>query len=180
MLNINYGGTLSQTTINQHKNSISKFWQYLDVGGIQANSIFLKHKKRTRWKEITVLTHQEIEQLYSVCDNTGLGYRDRAMIAIHYGCGMRRGEGLRLLITDIDFNRGRIHIRKSKNNHERYVMMSPKVQQQIEEYIYCYRDLYIEELSSQSNPDAFFIGTKGNSLTHSVLVPIYNGYLMSF
>ena len=91
------------------------------------------------------------------------------MIAIYYGCGMRKGEGMRLLLTDFDFNKGRIHIRKTKNNRERYVIMSPVVQQQIEEYIYNYRDLYVEQLYNHSNPDAFFIGEQGTQLTNRAL-----------
>lgn len=169
-INKNYGGTLWQATINLHINAISKFWKYLDIEGIESQVIFIRHRKKAAQKNITVLTHGEIQQLYSVCDTSEQGYRDRAIIAIYYGCGMRNAEGLRLLITDIDFNRGRIHVKKSKNNRERYVMMSPKVQQQIEEYVYYYRDLYIEEQSQQANPDAFFIGEKGKDLTKKALL----------
>jgi integrase/recombinase XerD len=169
-VNENFGGTLWQTTINLHINAISKFWKYLAIEGIEANTIFIKHRKKTTQKEITVLTHEEMQQLYFVCDSTGLGYRDKATLAIYYGCGMRNGEGMRLLITDIDFNRGRIHVRKSKNGSERYVMMSPKVRQQIEDYVYCYRDLYVEKLSGQTNPDTFFIGEGGRLLTKKALL----------
>jgi integrase/recombinase XerD len=56
-----------------------------------------------------------------------------------------------------------------KNNRERYVIMSPKIQQQIEDYIYCYRDLYMEEISSHVNPDSFFIGVGGTPLTKNTL-----------
>lgn len=165
-MNLHYGGTLVDTTINSHKCSVRKFWKYLDIEGVQANAILIKQKKKTKQEAVTVLTHEEIQQLYAVCDNSTKGFRDRAMIAIFYGCGMRRSEGQRLVLTDFDFVKGRIHIRKCKNNNERYVMMSPTVQQQIEEYIYSHRDLLLTE---QSNQDAFFIGEWGTTLTgHSL------------
>lgn len=152
------GGTLKNTTVNKHKNTIRKFWKYLNSEQIKVNAITLKQNKKTEQEEPTVLTHEEIKQLFAVCNASAIGYRDRAMLAIYYGCGMRKSEGLRLLLTDIDFNKGRIHVRKSKNNRERYVMMSPIVQQQIEEYVYSYRDFYLAE---QSCYEELFIGERG-------------------
>ncbi len=155
------GGTLKNTTVNKHKNTIRKFWHYLNSEGIKVNPILLKEKKKAEQEEPTVLTHEEIKQLFSVCDGSAIGHRDKAMLAIYYGCGMRKSEGLRLLLTDIDFNKSRIHVRKSKNNRERYVMMSPVVQQQIEEYVYSYRDFYMAE---QSPYEELFIGERGTPI----------------
>lgn len=160
-VNQNDGGTLDSGTIKLHRNAIHKFWKYLAIEGIKANSIWISQKRTTNYEKITVLTHQEIQQLYSILSPTGIGYRDRAMIAIHYGCGLRKGEGERLLVTDIDLNRSRIHVRKTKNNHERYVMMSPKVKQQVEEYLHYYRDLFQEKLNGS---DVFFITETGTPI----------------
>lgn len=160
-LNLRAGGTLSETTINKHKNSIRKFWKYLNSENIKVNAIRLKQKKASDQKESTVLTHEEIIQLYSVCDTSAIGYRDKAMLGIYYGCGMRKSEGLRLHLTDFDFGKGRIHVRKSKNNRERYAMMPPTAQAHIEEYIYNYRDFYLGE---QSTYDDFFIGERGTPI----------------
>lgn len=167
--NENFGGTLWQTTINSHKSAIHRFWKYLSVEAVPSHNIWIRYGKKTRLKEITVLTHKEIQWLYSVCDETDLGYRDKAMLAIYYGCGLRKGEGQRLLLSDVDFKRGRILVRKSKNNRERYVMLSPSVQKQLEDYVYNYRDLYLEEISAHVNPDVFFIGVNGVPLTDKVL-----------
>lgn len=163
-INRNNGGTLERSTIKLHRNAIHKFWKYLVIEEIQSNAVWIKQRK-IHHKGVVVLTQEEIQQLYSVCYDTGLGYLDRAVIAIYYGCGLRKGEGERLLITDIDFNRNRIHVRKTKNNQERYVIMSPKVQQQIEDYVYYYRDLY----GSRSDSDVFFISTDGMPYTDRVL-----------
>ena len=152
------GGMLEEATIDKHKNAIRKLWKYLNTEGIKVNAIHLQQKKTSNPNEATVLSHTEIEQLYSVCDSSAIGYRDKAMLAVYYGCGMRKSEGLRLLLTDFDFGKGRIHVRKAKNNRERYVMMSPKVQQQIEEYIYSARDFY---LSEQATHEELFISERG-------------------
>lgn len=169
-VNENFGGTLWNTTVNLHINAISKFWQYLSAEEIPANHIYIKHRKKDKQKETIVLSHEEIKQLYAACDVDGLGYLDRAMLAIYYGCGLRNSEGLRLQITDFDFNSKKIYIRKSKNGSERYVVMSPKVQQHIEDYIYQYRDVYAEQLWEHENPDAFFIGAGGKELSKKALL----------
>ncbi len=165
-LNLRAGGTLEETTINKHKNSIRKFWKYLNSEDIKTNAIRLKQKKTGEQQEPTVLTHEEIIQLYSVCDTSAIGYRDKAMLGLYYGCGMRKSEGLRLQLTDFDFGKGRIHVRKSKNNRERYVMMPPTAQAHIEEYIYSYRDFYLAE---QSTYEDFFIGERGTPIQPETL-----------
>src|SRR5205807_1681214 len=119
----------------KQKNVIRKFWEYLETEGYRMNTIRLKQKKYEK-KQTFALTHQEIQWLYSVTDRSAIGYRDRCMLAVYYGCGLRRSEGIRLTVTDIDFGKSRLLVRKAKNGHERYVMFSPKVQQIIEDYVY--------------------------------------------
>jgi integrase/recombinase XerD len=70
------------------------------------------------------------------------------MISLYYGCGLRRGEGLKLELTDIDFNKGRILIRSPKNKRDRYAAMTPKIQHFVEEYVYRARDFYLSEDNS--------------------------------
>ena len=162
-----FGGLLEQGTIAKHKYAIRTFWLFLNKEGIRVNPIRLKHIRRGERKHSSALTREEIEQLFSVCDNSAIGYRDRAMLALYYGCGIRKSEGLRLLISDIDFGKGRIHIRKTKNNRERYVAMIPSVQKHIEEYVFSYRDFYLAEHSSH---EEFFIGERGNPIKGETLV----------
>lgn len=156
--NLRRGGLLSNTYINKFITSINNFSRYLDSEQIEAPHIKLKYKKKQERPLPTVLTPEEVQQLYSVTDDTAIGVRDRCMLAIYYGCGMRKSEGLKLNITDINFASGRIFIKKSKNGRERYVMMSPKVQQHIEEYVYSARDMYLPESSPY---ESLFISERG-------------------
>lgn len=156
-----FGGLLEQGTIAKNKNSIRTFWLFLGKEEVKVNPIKVKHIRRGEQKRSIALSHEEIRQLYSVCDTSAIGYRDKMMLSLFYGCGMRKSEGLRLLISDIDFNRGRIHVRKSKTNRERYVMMSPVVQKQVEEYVFTYRYYYLHE---QSQYDDVFIGERGTPI----------------
>ena len=47
--------------------------------------------------------------------------RDRAMLGIYYGCGLRKSEGIGLTVNDILTERKLIFIRKGKGCKERYV-----------------------------------------------------------
>ena len=48
-----------------------------------------------------ILTREEVQQLYNATDETILGLRDRAILSIYYGCGIRCKEGIFLAISDI-------------------------------------------------------------------------------
>jgi len=50
--------------------------------------------------------------------------KHRVLFAIIYDCGLRISEAINLRITDIDFNRQRVHIRESKHKKDRYVPVS--------------------------------------------------------
>jgi len=154
------GGLLSEDTINKHKGALRVFIKYCNEEEIEVNNIVIRQKKkRDRTPKVkSVLSHQEIQWLYSVTDSTVFGIRDRCMLALYYGTGIRRSEGLNLELTDIDFSKGRILIRQPKNKRDRYVLMSPKVQHFVEEYVYKARDLYLSESNSFQH---LFISERG-------------------
>ena len=158
-INKRRGSLLSAGTIRKHHSSINNFFNYLKAEKVFVPNIHLKRRKVSHpEKPAIALTHQEIEWLYSVTDNSALGYRDRCMLSIYYGCGLRKIEGLRILLTDIDFNSRRIFIGKSKTNSQNYVTAAPKVLQYIEEYVYQYRDVYLRENSAHNE---LFISERG-------------------
>jgi len=55
---------------------------------------------------------------------TAIHIRERIMFALTYDTGLRIGELVNLQIKDVDLDRRMVHIRKTKNNKERYVPMS--------------------------------------------------------
>lgn len=83
----------------------------------------------------TILTQSEIKAIYEVTDHSKQGYKDRAMLAIYYGCGLRATEGLLLQLKDIDFRSGLLQIGKTKTRIPRYVPMSPAVIEDLKDYL---------------------------------------------
>ena len=112
-----------------------------------------------------VLTRAEIKRLYEVIDDDLLGMRDRAMLGIYYGCGLRRNEGASLVVDDIQAEKNLIYVRKGKNYKERYVPMVGITKQHILSYLTIARPgLLNGELEA-----AFFISTVGKKLGGSGL-----------
>ena len=82
-----------------------------------------------------VMTNTQINQLFAgTTDN-----RQRAVISLLYGCGMRLGEVQQLKMTDIERDNNRILIRQGKGNKDRYVLLPKFVLQELEHYYRCYR-----------------------------------------
>ena len=159
-------GSLSQSSITSNINVLRRFSRYLQATGKPYFEVDIKtsvEKEEIR----TILTKEEIKALYKACSNDILGIRDRAMLAVYYGCGLRRNEGTSLDVKDILLKEKLIYVQKGKGYKERYVPMSEAVKDDIENYLFVSR----EKLQSIGNhkQDALFISMKarrmhGNSL----------------
>jgi len=140
--NLTHGGSLSSSTINKIILSVNTFVRYLNQTG-HCTLDFVQKKIVNEIEERVILTKEEIKQLYDITfephrkNTLAIGQRDRAIIAIFYGCGLRKDEGTRLNINDIDLNKALLFVRKAKGNKQRYV---PIARQNLEDLIN-----YIEE-----------------------------------
>lgn len=71
-----------------------------------------------------LLSVEQVRQLMGQPDVDGLtGVRDRAVLELLYGTGMRRSELMRLNLGDVDLVKGTVFIRQGKGRRDRYVPM---------------------------------------------------------
>ena len=83
------------------------------------------------WRNVPVPTEKEKPQPTATVDDfeaamKALGnVRDRVVLAILWGCGLRRSEVARLLVTDISIGDGALIVRSSKTGKPRVVPMPP-------------------------------------------------------
>ena len=61
----------------------------------------------------------EIRRLFEICGATLVGARDAAMLALLYGCGLRRSEAVALTLDD--YREGSVTVRTGKGRKERIV-----------------------------------------------------------
>lgn len=61
--------------------------------------------------------------------------KHRALFAVVYDCGLRIPEVINLKVSDVDFDRRRVHVRKSKHKKDRYVPVSPLTLKGVRQYL---------------------------------------------
>jgi integrase/recombinase XerD len=167
------GGGLGNVYLNQQIQTLEKLHEFLvhrGTAGVPAVSLKqLKLQKGQR----TVLSQEEVKQLFKATNKEpgsyrtptikqeALSARDRAMLAVFYGCGLRRREGSSLEVDDLNFDRRILHVRKGKNYKERLVPFSKSSSKILQEYVYDHRPL----LTKSNQISALFIGMTGKAMT---------------
>ena len=158
--NKNRPGSLSVGTLRTYLRTLRLFRRFLrEVSGIdlEINIIY----RATQIIHYKVLTPNEIKRLYRSLQDDLLGLRDRAMLAIYYGCGLRKAEGTHLLVSDILPDKNLLYVRKGKNYKERYVPIVGDVRKDILTYLTIGRP----GLLSGKNEPWFFIGVRGKKMS---------------
>jgi site-specific recombinase XerD len=117
---LNTGKLLSNSTVNGYLRNLRLLSKYLE----ETEQGFLKvdipnEPKTTPEKEI--FSKSEIKQIYDVIGEGITGLRDRALLNIYYGCGLRSNEGVHLNVSDILLEKRLVYVRKGKGYKERYV-----------------------------------------------------------
>ena len=152
------GGKLSKNYLKTHLTALRKLARYLRETGQNSFEADIKLPGTVRHK-VSVFTKDEIKELYNACNGDVLGMRDRAILAVYYGCGLRRNEGANLDASDILFDRNLVYVRKGKNYKERYVPMSTGVKEILQDYIESARPALIK-----TGTKALFLNQYGKRL----------------
>jgi integrase/recombinase XerD len=167
------GGGLSGSYLNKHIQALQKFSDYLRQSG---RLLLPKLSMPTEDDDHTIqdiLTQEEVIQLYKATTQypgadqnvapwmyEALALRDKAMLSIFYGCGLRRNEGVQLDISDIQVEKQYIYVRKGKNNKERFVPINSTGIQHLQNYLYESRPRFLKN----EKEEAFFISQRGKRI----------------
>lgn len=158
------GEVLSIESLRSYLTVVNRFARYIRQAGIGHIDVPVGFKGRER-KEIVVLNRREIERLYEAIEDDLLGMRDRAMLGVYYGCGVRRAEGISLKTGDVFFDRNLLYIRSGKGNRERYVPMVGKVRNDLLQYIQIARP----QLLNRAVHDYLFVAVTGKAVCSQAL-----------
>jgi len=146
------GRPLSAGHLNKQVEALQLFSRYLRETGRYATGFNLRRIEEQRPLPV-YLTQEEIQQLYEVTADSVLGMRDRAMLAVYYGCGLRLNEGVHLELKDVMRDRQVLHVRKGKRYKERLVPLSAKTMAMITLYM----DVGRPQLLQQHPTERLFI-----------------------
>lgn len=148
-------GGLGTSHLNDSFAAIDKLLTFLHQNGSQHTPEPLNyrvlHDRMAQLDQIIPFTQQEIKTLQAQIPNSfeNLEYELREKNQAHmklafilfYACGLRRSEGMKLRVKEVDFNRKTLFIRQGKNYKDRIVPMSPGVYDGLQDYVYNFRYL---------------------------------------
>jgi len=174
------GSGLMNASINVGISSANKFFEYLrqseNITSIPDNLQYMEELYKPR----IVLSLQEINALYETTYmqkwfakaetkeyQKAIQQRDRAMLGVYYGCGLRKSEGTSLTISDILTERKLIFVRKGKGCKERYVPVTDANLHYLTEYLQDGRNHLLDR--NQSGTESFFINQLGGSCSDQAL-----------
>lgn len=153
-------GGLSPSYINTYRSAVNSLMAFaLDV---QASPFYLSKTGDTPLDPKKVPTVAQVRRLFDVCGDTLLGDRDRALLALLYGCGLRRGEAHLLDTGDLDLARGSVWVRRSKTGAQRLVPLSEGTKKHLERYRFRARPLLAPHGGREN---AFLVSKYGKRLS---------------
>lgn len=82
-----------------------------------------------------VLSVEEIQKMFSVCDNL----KHKVILALLYSCGLRVSELINLKWADIDRSRMVVNVIQAKGKKDRQVMLDKNIVPLLEKYYWGYR-----------------------------------------
>lgn len=107
---------------------------YSLYGGRRMNLDSFERPRRSRALP-KVFSKEEVMQIFSATRNN----KHKMILWLIYSCGLRRGEAINIKLTDLDTDRGILHIREGKGNVDRMVPIPQKVWEKIRTYINGYK-----------------------------------------
>ncbi len=130
--------------------------------------------KPTRQLPRTILSVDSIENLLSMPDTSTVdGVRDRTIMEVFYGTGVRRTELCQFKLYDVDLKRRVLSIRSGKGNKDRLVPTTERVVLWLERYL----DDARRELASPLDEGAVFVTDYGEPFNGSRLGSLIKRYL---
>jgi integrase/recombinase XerD len=159
----------SPATINRKTACLRSFYRHLrreeliDADPTAALSPPTKSRKLPR-----VLAYAEVKRLLeSVSESNPIALRDRALLEVMYGCGLRASEAVGLDVNEVDLRRGFVRPH-GKGNKERIVPLGRQAAAAVTRYLRSGRP----ELIGSRAESRLFVNFRGGPLTRQGLYKI--------
>ena len=167
---------ISATSINRKIASLRSFFKFLKQQGIiNQNPVAHIFSLKTEQKLPPNVSFQQILSILELPDDsTFIGSRDRTMLEILYGTGIRLSELANLELNDIDFNSALIKV-KGKGAKERIIPIGQAAIDSLGNYL-TYRKTLIE--MKKSDCRHLFLNKFGSKLSNRKIHDRIKKYLM--
>lgn len=159
------GGALSPKTTHSHMRIVRDFFEML----LQENKITINPTATLKFyypqssEERNIITQQEVQQLYEVCNTA----QEKAILSMAYGCGLRAAELQSCNMEDIKLNQKILIVPKGKGNKRRVIPLSNGVVKDLSNYYYNEREVLTTGRDYKLNPsnqNAFMLHSRGGRM----------------
>ena len=166
---------LSETTQSRIISAIKSFYKFLLIENlIQSDPSENLVSPKIGRKLPNVLTIEEINLIINSVESNNVGIRNRAIIEIIYGCGLRVSELTNLLLSNLFLKQGYIKI-VGKGNKERLSPIGSLATDSLNDFLTNVRPgLKINNKFS----DHVFINNRGTSLSRSMIFKMIKKYTL--
>ena len=156
---------VADSSIKRRATTIGAFYRWLDREGFELKPepgdslLRLRYPKATR-RLPHFLSEQEADQLVSApADDTPAGIRDRAILELLYGAGIRVSELANLDLRDVDLLNRQLHV-TGKGDRSRVALFGNPAAQALRTYLDQARPHFVQDLQP-----ALFVNRSGGRLT---------------
>jgi len=169
---------LAPRTIERRVAAVKSFHRFLVREGVTVNhptaSLPLP---RTPDRLPDVVSIDDVDRLLSQPFPDGpSGYRDRALLEVLYGCGVRASELVGLDLRDVDIAEGLLRV-FGKGSKERVVPVSGAAATALSDYLAHGRPyLRTKSGARRQDPDAVFLNARGGRLTRVTVHTLVRAY----
>ena len=169
---------LAPKTVERRVASMKSFHRFLVREGVTVNhptaSLPLP---RVPERLPEVVSIDDVDRLLSQPFPEGpVGYRDRALLEVLYGCGVRASELTGLDLRDVDLTEGLLRV-FGKGSKERVVPVAGAATSALSDYLVHGRPfLRTKKGASRQDPDAVFLNARGGRLTRVTVHSLVRAY----
>ncbi|SEM47691.1 integrase/recombinase XerC [Mesobacillus persicus] len=167
-----YEKQLSRRTVARRISCLRSFYKFLlREKLVDENPIALVSIPKGEKRLPDFFYEQELELLFESCETeTALGKRNKALLELLYGTGIRVSECCKIRLTDLDFYLSTVLVH-GKGQKQRYVPFGSFAQDELESYIQTARK---ELLKSKEDHGFLFVNFRGGPLTDRGVREILN------
>ncbi len=168
---------LNSESVNLYLSGLSTYCQYLiSIEKINNNPVNEIHRPKNKKRLPNFYTQEVMSNLLdSHVGDDYISIRDRLIVSLIYGTGMRRGEIIKLQLSHLDLDRGVFKI-IGKGDKEREIPIVARLADEIGRYL-SKREEFIQQIKADSNTKDFFLSNKGESIYLSFVNRVVKSFL---
>lgn len=156
--------SLSASSLDRHLSSLKSFFKFLfDENIIKEDPTQNLHTKNRNLRLPKALTHDQIQAVFDAINpHEVVGLRNRLIVELLYGTGIRISESVAINIDDLDLKERWIKIKFGKAAKQRLVPVGSALAKALDDYLVRARPKFLGEKTRET---ALLLSQRGSRLT---------------